>query len=94
MTLTDLGWDEEWARAFAAVGTPDLRPGRVGIEFNFIHRIFMEEGELEATVAGRLKHRAARRSELPAVGDWVAVRPRPGERHGDSLAFKRMQPGS
>jgi ribosome biogenesis GTPase len=29
---------------------------------------------VEATLAGRVKHHASSRSELPAVGDWVALR--------------------
>src|SRR6185369_550616 len=32
-------------------------------------------GELLATVAGRLRHRAVGRLDYPAVGDWVAMRP-------------------
>jgi ribosome biogenesis GTPase len=31
-------------------------------------------------LAGRVKHRASSRGALPVVGDWVAVRQRPGER--------------
>jgi ribosome biogenesis GTPase len=38
--------------------------------------------EIEATLAGRLKHQATSRAELPAVGDWVAVRIRDGEEGG------------
>jgi ribosome biogenesis GTPase len=38
--------------------------------------------EIEATLAGRLKHQAARRADLPAVGDWVAVRVRKSEEGG------------
>jgi ribosome biogenesis GTPase len=41
--------------------------------------------ELDATVAGRLKHEAANRAALPAVGDWVAVRIRPGEDSGAAI---------
>ena len=54
-----------------------VRPGRVAIEFNQIFRVYVEEGEVDAVTAGRLKHRASSRAELPAVGDWVAVRQRP-----------------
>jgi ribosome biogenesis GTPase / thiamine phosphate phosphatase len=38
--------------------------------------------EIEATLAGRMKHLATSRGELPAVGDWVAVRIRPREERG------------
>jgi ribosome biogenesis GTPase / thiamine phosphate phosphatase len=82
MELTDLGWDERWAAEFESVARPGLRPARVAIEFNHIFRVFTADGELEATTAGRLKHRAAHRSELPAVGDWVAVRTQPSHERG------------
>jgi ribosome biogenesis GTPase len=81
--LADLGWSDELARRFEPwAGDPQVQPGRVAIEFNYIYRIAVEGGELDAVLAGRLKHRAARRAELPAVGDWVAVRKRPGEDRG------------
>src|SRR5262249_56113910 len=37
-----------------------------------------EAGEVRAAAAGRLRHEAAAASELPVVGDWVAI-----ARHGD-----------
>ena len=74
VTLTELGWDDAFAEAFEALDLRrDAEPARVAIEFNYLYRLWTGGGELEATVSGRLKHRAARRSELPAVGDWVAV---------------------
>jgi ribosome biogenesis GTPase len=82
MHLRDLGWDVGFAHQFEAwADKPDVQPGRVFIEFNYICRVYIEGGELEAVVSGRLKHHASSRSELPAVGDWVAIRKRPaGER--------------
>src|SRR3954447_18629789 len=78
MTLIELGWDDQFAAAYEPWSShADVRPGRVGIEFNQIFRISVEGGELDAITAGRLKHRARGRAELPAVGDWVAVRRRP-----------------
>src|SRR3954452_21136443 len=86
MTLAELGWDERWADAFRTVGGADLQPGRVAIEFNHLYRVFVDGGAIETSASGRLKHHAARRSELPAVGDWVAVRTRPGEQRGAIIA--------
>lgn len=83
MRLADLGWDDGFAAQFAPwAAKPDVRPGRVGIEFNHNYRVYAEDGEVEAVSSGRLKHHAASRSELPAVGDWVAVRKRPDEDRG------------
>jgi ribosome biogenesis GTPase len=81
MRLPELGWDETFERQFEQWRRkPDVQPGRVAIEFNHIYRIYIDADEIEATASGRLKHHAASRSELPAVGDWVAVRQRPGHR--------------
>lgn len=78
--LDALGWHDDLAQAFEVwAGTPHARPGRVLIEFNYIYRVYVEGGEIESVLAGRLKHRAATRGELPAVGDWVVVRRRPAE---------------
>jgi len=87
MTLTGLGWNAEFAAMYEPwQSKADVRPGRVAIEFNQIFRIYVEDGELDAITAGRLKHRARGRAELPAVGDWVAVRKRPEEDRGVIMA--------
>ena len=82
MTLEDLGWTgaraEEFARA--TTGKPDLFPGRIAVEYNQLLRVYVDGGEWEAVVSGRMKHKAASRAELPAVGDWVVVRRRGDER--------------
>jgi ribosome biogenesis GTPase len=73
--LAGMGWDEAAAKAFEAfAATPGVEPARVIIEFNHIYRVWTSDGELDATSSGRLKHQAASRSELPAVGDWVVIR--------------------
>src|SRR5262245_66239877 len=88
MTLSDLGWNDRFAAAYAQwQSKKDVHPGRVAIEFNQIFRIYVDDGELDAVTAGRLKHRASSRAELPAVGDWVAVRKRPAEDRGGILAM-------
>ncbi len=66
MRLGDLGWDETFARHFAEhASLPDVQPARVAIEFNHNYRVYIDDGELDVTAAGRLKHRAESRAELP-----------------------------
>lgn len=77
--LTELGWDDEWARVFAPHAAEGLVPARVAIEFNYIYRLYAETGELQAQHAGRMRHHAEGRENRSAVGDWVAVLPTPGE---------------
>jgi ribosome biogenesis GTPase len=74
MDLATLGWNDDWKAKFAAIGDPSLEPGRVCLEHNHVYRIGTAGDEVLAETAGRLKHQASGRKELPAVGDWVVVR--------------------
>ena len=74
MNLSTLGWDEAADAAFGPHREQGLVPGRVSLEHNHIYRVMTGEGERLAEAAGRIKYLASGRSELPAVGDWVAVR--------------------
>jgi ribosome biogenesis GTPase len=75
--LDRLGWSEARAREFAPWESQGLLPGRVALEHNHVYRVLTSQGEQLAEASGRLKHRAEGRHALPAVGDWVALRPTP-----------------
>ncbi len=74
-SLLTWGWNEHFEDLFRVQATEGLLPGRVVLEFNQFFRLQTPLGEILAEVAGRLKHEAASRAELPAVGDWVVIRP-------------------
>jgi ribosome biogenesis GTPase len=78
-SLEALGWAEPFERALVALGEPDLIPGRVSLEHQHIYRVLTERGEHLARAAGRLRHQASAPVQYPVVGDWVALRVRPGE---------------
>jgi ribosome biogenesis GTPase len=80
--LQELGWDAQWVEAFAPHAREGLTPARIVIEYNHLYQGFSEAGDLRLQHAGRFKHRAVERSELAAVGDWVAVRTGAGEAVG------------
>jgi len=87
MSLADFGWDAYFEAAFAAyAGKTDMQPARVLIEFNHNYRIAAAGGEMDAVLAGRVKHHARSRADLPAVGDWVVVRKRAEEDRGAIVA--------
>jgi ribosome biogenesis GTPase len=44
--------------------------------------LYCDEGEVQGELAGRLQYLASGPQDLPAVGDWVAVRIVPSERRG------------
>lgn len=82
-TLTALGYDARRHTETLEHLDPENgsapRPGRVVEEHRDGLRVVTERGVVAAVVAGRLRHAAPDRSELPAVGDWVLV-------EGDAVA--------
>lgn len=77
--LVPYGWDAAWEAVWAARGEGDVVPARVLAEYTGELRVATVGGERVAKVPGRLRHRAGSRAELPAVGDWVALRIPPAE---------------
>ncbi|MEO8069886.1 MAG: ribosome small subunit-dependent GTPase A [Acidobacteriota bacterium] len=72
--LTELGWSDRRAAEFAPFAALGLVPGRVSLEHNHVYRVITGEGERLGEAAGRMKHEAGGRHELPVVGDWTAIR--------------------
>ena len=78
--LAEYGYTSFFAEAFAALEAKGLEPGRVVRESKGLYRVQTDEGEWVAEMAGRLRHEALSRADLPAVGDFVALRPSHGSR--------------
>jgi ribosome biogenesis GTPase / thiamine phosphate phosphatase len=81
-TLESLGWTEQLTSDFEPHLAAGLVPGRVAVQHRGQYEVLSEAGELRADVAGRLLHDAPSDADLPVVGDWVAVAPRPDESAG------------
>jgi ribosome biogenesis GTPase len=79
--LTALGWDDTRAEQFEPHADAGLTPGRVAVQHRGAYDVLTELGELRVDVAGRL-YDGSTPSDLPAVGDWVAVAARPDEQGG------------
>ena len=75
MKLEDLGWDAFFADAFGPYAADNLIPARVSARHHGPCELLTEQGPMGGIPAGKLSE-----EELPAVGDWVAVRPLDGER--------------
>ena len=73
--LHDLGWDSSWADEFEPFARENLIPARVALRHHGPCVLYTERGSLGGLPSGRLGD-----AELPAVGDWAAVRPLTGER--------------
>jgi ribosome biogenesis GTPase len=73
--LGELGFTAAQADAFQPFAAEGLVPGRVVAGHTRYLRVATAEGETLAELAGSLRHQARSGEELPAVGDWVALRP-------------------
>ncbi len=80
MDLTTLGWTPERDRDFAELRAAGFFPARVSVSYGSSCIVWAEQGELSATVAGRLKLDRDEEAVIghPVVGDWVALRPADG----------------
>jgi ribosome biogenesis GTPase len=79
LNLEKLGWTSSFEEAFRSFAEDGLTPGRISAGFTHLYRVLTGEGELLADVAGRFRHQAGAPQDFPAVGDWVALEPRPDE---------------
>src|SRR5882724_5652618 len=71
--LTTIGATAEVYAALRQYADRGLTLGRVSIVHREQYRIYTGQGEMKAEAIGALLYRAADASELPTVGDWVAV---------------------
>lgn len=65
MDLKDIGWS-----SYASNQIPNSAYGRVALAARDHFVIWTRQGEVEATVSGRLRHAA---TDWPCVGDWVIL---------------------
>jgi ribosome biogenesis GTPase len=75
LNLEELGWDAFFSDAFEPYGKDNLIPARVSARHHGPCELFTELGPMGGIPSGKLSD-----EELPAVGDWVAVRPVEGEK--------------
>jgi ribosome biogenesis GTPase len=77
LSLSDFGWNEHFKEHFEPHAGEGLIPGRVAAEHRGAYAVYTEDGDRSAELAGRLRHDALERNDLPAVGDWVVLQPLP-----------------
>ncbi|MCP4221625.1 MAG: ribosome small subunit-dependent GTPase A, partial [bacterium] len=70
-----LGWNSFFNSAFEEHKAQGYTPARVSRKDKFGYTVYGEFGELPASVQGKMLHIANKKSQLPAVGDWVSVTP-------------------
>ena len=74
--LHELGWSPHFEQHMEPHRALGLVPGRVAVQHRGGYVVYTEAGETTARLPGRMRTDG---SDLPAVGDWVALRPLPNE---------------
>jgi ribosome biogenesis GTPase len=75
MNLNQYGWNDWFERRFREIdGQPPCQPARVVSARRQIYGVVGEQGEAQAQVSGRFRHRAADTADFPTAGDWVGIR--------------------
>jgi len=87
--LEDWGWDAGWAAAFGDDAAKGLFPARLIEEQRGLFQIMSEKGVRSARTTGSMRHKAADRAGLPAVGDWVSAEAVPNEK---AVLIRRILP--
>ena len=80
--LVSIGMTESIYSNFEEDKAKGFELGRIALEHKHMYRVWLEDGEYLCTLAGKLTFEAIDREDLPAVGDWVAVKTSPGEKKG------------
>ena len=80
--LETLGWDSRRTEEFRPYAADGLMPGRLVAEHRTHYQVATELAELSVTITGRFRSGAAQRTDLPGVGDFVAIRPSAGDGPG------------
>ncbi|MFK7912041.1 MAG: ribosome small subunit-dependent GTPase A [Akkermansiaceae bacterium] len=94
MTLSDLGWNKKFQKAFDALSLGHCVPARLIRDNKITYgALFIDdEGDVcerEVVMSGKVYHEAANDAELPAVGDWVALELAKDE-DGESMIRARL----
>ena len=79
MTLAELGWNDSFAEAFAPYAAEGCVPARVTLELKGFFEVTGDAGARLGEVTGKFIHDARTAAQYPAIGDWVATTPQPGE---------------
>ena len=71
--IKDLGFNQDLSRYRSENNLKSFKTGRVVLEHKERYAVRTEQGETDCELIGNLRFTAQNRSDLPAVGDWVAL---------------------
>jgi ribosome biogenesis GTPase len=79
VTLAELGWNDYFEAAFAPHAAEGCVAARVTLELKGYCEVTGVDGARLGECSGKFIHAAKAPADYPAIGDWVAVTPQPGD---------------
>jgi len=79
MTLADLGWTDDLAAAFAPHAAAGQQAARVTLQLKGFWEVTTPDTARLAQCTGKFLAETGAIADMPAVGDWVAIEPLPGD---------------
>ena len=73
--LNDLGYNSQLDTFIQSHDLANFEIGRIIREGKKKYMVMTELGNYKSQISGKLRHEAKNRSDYPAVGDWVAIKP-------------------
>jgi ribosome biogenesis GTPase / thiamine phosphate phosphatase len=73
--LKNFGWNEFYEAYFSEYAGNGFLPARISVEHRNYYELYSAAGELTAEKSGKLFYQAEDSILLPAVGDWVVIKP-------------------
>jgi ribosome biogenesis GTPase / thiamine phosphate phosphatase len=73
MNLEKLGFDQYFKEQFQSYQLKGLYPARVISQQKNNYQLCWEDGVVNGRLAGKFKHEAMLKKDMPVVGDWVAL---------------------
>ena len=75
LILNDLGYDSQLDIFIQSHDLANFEIGRIIRESKKKYLVKTDLGNYNCQISGKLRHEAKSRSDYPAVGDWVAIKP-------------------
>lgn len=83
LVLQELGWNEVLDKEYDSL-KESYKVGRVAVEYKNMYKLYTSDGEILATVSGKMQYSAISRADYPAVGDWVII-DRTNQKEGNAI---------
>jgi ribosome biogenesis GTPase len=78
--LNKYGWNDFFEALFAEYAPSGLKAARIAVEHRNYYELYSELGDITSDKSGKLFYNTEDVYNLPAVGDWVVIRPIPNEK--------------